>query len=120
MAKKVNTALMLLTFYVVVSSDFPLAPSISLLGAVLCTRSLSSLLAKPLLGNLVFFHTAGCECNGQRLNISLHLLSCSSFAIIFIVKNSENRILWRDSVSERRYRQLLVLLRKEAEAPPNE
>ncbi|ERB62526.1 hypothetical protein N779_25755 [Vibrio coralliilyticus OCN008] len=51
--------------------------------------------------------------DGEPIEIQRSVLSLAGFGILIWPKGGGKRMIWRDSVKEERYRQLLVMLKRE-------
>ena len=96
-----------------IASELPLAATVFTVALLLKYHRQTNWLAEPMQGSLVFSSADSCEMDGEPIEIQTSVLSLAGFGILIWPKGGRKRIIWRDSVNEEHYRQLLVMSKKE-------
>jgi len=97
----------------VISSDLPLLATVFILIRLIQYHSEATWITEPVQGHLTFSSACSCEIDGKPLDIKRSVLSLAMFGVLIWFESGQKRILWRDSVAEEHYRQLLVMLKRE-------
>ncbi|WP_354668159.1 protein YgfX [Vibrio hepatarius] len=108
-----NISVLILACCCFVVSDMPLTITFCLINLVYKHHLLSSWLTQSIKGQLILSSSGLCEFNGERVRIKKHIMSLSGFGVLLRFDSGDRYILWRDSVSDRHYRQFLMFLRRE-------
>lgn len=96
-----------------ISSELPLTATVFVIALLLKYHSATAWIVEPMQGRLTFSSAYACEIEGKPLQVKRSLLSLAMFGVLIWFESGRKRILWRDSVAEEQYRQLLVMLKRE-------
>ncbi|WP_432579516.1 protein YgfX [Vibrio sinus] len=94
-----------------VVSFFPLAPSIYIIGLVLCYARDYECLPKSISGRADISSNGELTLSGNKFVSQKTLFLYAPLFIVFISKHGQKFSLWRDSLSDDEYRKVLVYLR---------
>ncbi|WP_284192079.1 protein YgfX [Vibrio zhanjiangensis] len=98
-------------------SEMPLPITVYLVGYLSVFHLRTNWLANAFRGQLVMSNSGVCFVNGKETRIQKITTSLSAFGLLMQFSDGEKYILWRDSVSDEHYRQLLLSLKRERYAP---
>ncbi|CAM3143946.1 hypothetical protein VINE108274_19705 [Vibrio neptunius] len=112
-SQQVNFGLLMLACCFLIASELPLIPTIFTVMLILKYHSQTNWLVEPMQGRLVFSSAKSCEIDNESMEIQRSVLSLAVFGVLIWSKSGSKHIIWRDSVSEEHYRQLLVMLKRE-------
>ncbi|WP_367302336.1 protein YgfX [Vibrio coralliilyticus] len=112
-SQQANISFLMLACCFLITSELPLTATVFMVALLLKYHSQTNWFAEPMQGGLVFSSADSCEMDGEPIEIQRSILSLAWFGILIWPKVGRKRIIWRDSVKEEHYRQLLVMLKRE-------
>ncbi|WP_367303162.1 protein YgfX [Vibrio coralliilyticus] len=112
-SQQANISFLMLACCFLITSELPLTATVFTVALLLKYHSKTNWLAEPIQGRLVFSSANSCEVDGEPIEIQRSVLSLAGFGILIWLKGGGKRMIWRDSVKEEHYRQLLVMLKRE-------
>tara|TARA_Y100001956_G_scaffold3954_1_gene3728 strand:+ start:5202 stop:5519 length:318 start_codon:yes stop_codon:yes gene_type:complete len=104
---------MLLACFLIVISDFPLAPSICIIVVFWLNLGRGSWLVPTMRGELIVDSDGGVHYQGELIEIRKIVFSLDELCILLWLYDGRRYLLWRDSTSEGQYRHILAILKKE-------
>ncbi|MGD8115881.1 hypothetical protein [Vibrio sp. TRT 29B02] len=102
-----------MAFSIITLSTLPLAPSFLLLFVLFKHAKAEPLLIKSLRDEVSFFSATQYQSTRGRHKIKKVMFTFLPIGLVIIHRNEERVMLWRDSVTEAKYRELVVMLKRE-------
>ena len=116
-ACQVNFTILILACSVFSASNLPLPLTLYLAACVYRHHCLSGWLVNALKGNLIISNSGLGELNGREFMVKKKVMLLPALGLLLQFDSGERHILWRDSVSEKDYRLLLSMFKRELQAP---
>ncbi|WP_367613487.1 hypothetical protein [Vibrio sp. RE86] len=104
---------MMLACCLIVASSLPLTAVFPALLIVARVTLKDGLFIEPMRGDVTFISPTHYQVDGVTIEIKKVVFIAMSFGLIIFGQDNRRTILWRDSLSERSYRHLVVMLKKE-------
>lgn len=105
--------LLVLAFSIITLSTLPLAPTFLLLFVLFKHVNAEPLLIKSLRDEVSFVSATQYQSTRGRHKIKKVMFTLLPIGLVIIHRNEERVMLWRDSVTEAKYRELVVMLKRE-------
>jgi hypothetical protein len=112
-AIQANALTLVLAFLVITFSTLPLAASFYLLLLLYKQARSAPVLIESLQDNVSFASATQYESDSGRYRVDKVLFTLLPIGLVIIHQDKQKVMLWRDSVSEEKYRELVVMLKRE-------
>lgn len=108
-----NYFILVLASSFIILSDLPLVALFPCLYLLTTVTVKSGFLASALLGDVTFLSAQEYQLGGSLIPIKRVIFALSPVVLLIIHDDNSRVLLWRDSLSENQYRDLIVMLKRE-------
>ncbi|UPQ88380.1 protein YgfX [Vibrio sinaloensis] len=112
-AKQANVIFSTLACFTTLISPLPLIAIVFLLIVIAKLHPHQVWLAPALQGEVTFVSPRQADTVNHTYQIKTVLFPLMSFALLLVLQDNQRRLIWRDSLPDVSYRQLVVLLKRE-------
>lgn len=112
-ARLANILFLILVSVLIVVSELPLIVTLPLLAFAVYVLSHRDCFAQALTGDVKFHSRSEFESSGVRYSIKTVLFLLMPMVLVIVRQDNRRVLLWRDSLSDNQYRQLVVMLKRE-------
>ncbi|RTZ15937.1 hypothetical protein EJ063_09135 [Vibrio aquaticus] len=112
-ARLANIFLFILASSLVLLSELPLAAAIPLIAIVFQLSIHQGVFAQALVGDVQFHSCSSYEFGDERYSIKTVLFLLMPVVLVIVTQDNRRVLLWRDSLPDDQYRQLVVMLKRE-------